>query len=128
MDAAFPQRWQENLAVLPGELGWAYLQVELTSQASRKGPKPDSSFEEKDDDDIDAGFDHILKMVPRSSCEMAQLRWQTNELRNKSSPIVGWPVALVSQALRNLAADGALARKEHHWQLPLTPNTSARKF
>jgi len=94
---------------------------ELTSQASRKGPKPDSSFEEKDDDDIDAGFDHILKMGPRSSCEMAQLRWQTKELRNKSSPIFGWPVALVSQALRNLAADGALARKEHHWPLPLTP-------
>ena len=52
---------------------------------------------------------------------MAQLRWQTKELRNKSSPIFGWPVALVSQALRNLAADGALARKEHPWPLPLTP-------
>lgn len=62
-----------------------------------------------------------MQNAPRSSSEMAQLKWQTKELRNKSSPIFGWPVQLVAQALRNLPFHGALARKEDHWPIPLTP-------
>ena len=95
---------------------------ELTSQAVRKGSTKSSiPFEDKEDTEIDEGFDHILQHAPRSSCEMAQLRWQTKELRSKNSPIFGWPPALVSQALRNISSDGALARKEFHWPIPLTP-------
>ena len=51
---------------------------------------------------------------------MQQLRWMTKELRRKASPIHGWPQALVDRALRNLASDGALARKEFDWPIPLT--------
>eukprot|EP00435_Cladocopium_sp_Y103_P031004 s1528_g7.t2 len=92
---------------------------ELSSQATRK-PGKASAFEEKDDEEIDAGFDYILKCGPRSSSEMAQLRWQTKAIRKSDSPIFGWPTALVDKALRNLASDGALARKEFHWPIPLT--------
>eukprot|EP00438_Fugacium_kawagutii_P023266 Skav224631 [mRNA] locus=scaffold1903:97011:98423:- [translate_table: standard] len=51
---------------------------------------------------------------------MAQLRWQTKAIRKADSPIHGWPTSLVEKALRNLASDGALARKEFHWPIPLT--------
>lgn len=102
--------------------GRAFMCFELTSQAVRKNSaKPGILFEDKEDEEIDQGFDHILRKAPRSSCEMAQLRWQTQELRNKDSPIFGWPSALVSQALRNVSSDGALVRKEANWPIPLTP-------
>ena len=55
------------------------------------------------------------------SCDLAQLRWQTKELRKSTSPIFGWPQNLVQQALRQLSSEGALARKEFAWPLPLTP-------
>ena len=70
---------------------------------------------------MDKGFDFIAKHGPRSSCDLAQLRWQTKELRKSSSPIFGWPQNLVQQALRQLSSEGALARKEFEWPLPLTP-------
>ena len=79
-----------------------------------------SSFEDKTDEEVDAGFDFILAHGPRSSSEMQQLRWMTKESRRKASPIHGWPQALVDRALRNLASDGALARKEFDWPIPLT--------
>ena len=44
---------------------------ELSSQATRK-PGKASANEEKDDEEIDAGFDYILECGPRSSSEMAQ--------------------------------------------------------
>ena len=75
--------------------------------------KSNIGFEEKEDEDI-------LRKGPRSTCEMAQLRWQTKELRSKVSPIFGWPPALVSQVVRNVSSDGALARKEADWPTPLT--------
>ena len=92
---------------------------ELSSQA-RKGSSKAIPFEDKEDEDIDAGLDYILKFGPRSTAQMQQLRWQTKSLRNPDSPIYGWPVALVEKALRNLAADGALAKKEFMWPIPLT--------
>ena len=49
---------------------------ELSSAATRK-PAKAGAFEDKDDDEIDAGFDYILKYGPRSASENAQLRWQT---------------------------------------------------
>ena len=102
--------------------GRSFRCFELMSQAMRKPAKATAiPFEEKEDDEIDEGFNHIMQNAPRSSSEMAQLKWQTKELRNKSSPIFGWPVQLVAQALRNLSSDGALARKEYHWPIPLTP-------
>ena len=95
--------------------GHAFTCFDLTSQATRKGgSKPNLAFEEEDDEEIDQGFDHILRKAPRSTCEMAQLKWQTKELRNKDSPIFGWPCALVSQALRSVVSENALARKGAH--------------
>ena len=41
--------------------------------------------------------------------------------RKSSSPIFAWPHGLVQKALRQLSAEGALARKEFAWPLPLTP-------
>lgn len=79
------------------------------------------AFDELDDDDLDKGFDFIVKHAPRSSSDLQQLRWQTKELRKSSSPIYAWPQGLVQQALRQLSAEGALARKEYDWPLPLTP-------
>ena len=102
--------------------GHAFRCFDLSSQATRRGQsKTSMPFEDKEDAEIDEGFNYILRTAPRSSCEMAQLRWQTKELRNKSSPIFGWPGALISQALRNLSSDGALAKKEPHWPIPLSP-------
>ena len=73
------------------------------------------------EDDLDKGFDYISKHAPRSWCDLQQLRWQTKELRKSSSPIFGWPQGLAQQALRQLSAEGASARKEYAWPLPLTP-------
>ncbi len=78
-------------------------------------------FDELEDDDLDKGFDYMSKHAPRSCCDLRQLRWQTKELRKSSSPIFAWPQGLVQQALRQLSAEGALARKEFAWPLPLTP-------
>lgn len=102
--------------------GRSFRCFELMSQAIRKPAKATAiPFEDKEDDEIDEWFNHIMQNAPRSSSEMAQLKWQTKDLRNKSSPIFGWPVQLVAQALRNLSSNGALARKEYHWPIPLTP-------
>jgi hypothetical protein len=78
-------------------------------------------FDDLEDEGLDQGFDFIAKHAPRSSCDLAQLRWQTKELRKSTSPIFGWPQNLVQQALRQLSSEGALARKEFAWPLPLTP-------
>ncbi|CAJ1352020.1 unnamed protein product [Effrenium voratum] len=93
--------------------------AELSSNAIVKS-KTVSSFEDKTDEEVDAGFDFIFAHGPRSSSEIQQLRWMTKELRRKASPIHGWVQALVDRALRNLASDGALARKEFDWPIPLT--------
>ena len=104
---------------LEGLGGRQFKIFELSTQATRK-PVKSIPFEDKEDSEIDAGFDHILKFGPRSACEMQQLRWQTKAIRNTNSPIFGWPIGLVEKALRNLSSDGALARKEFHWPIPLT--------
>lgn len=100
--------------------GRQFKSFELSALATAKKPMKAVPFEDKEDEDIDAGFDYILKFGPRAPCEMQQLRWQTKAIRNAASPIFGWPVGLVEKALRNLASDGALARKEFQWPLPLT--------
>ena len=80
---------------------------------SRKG----NEFYEKSGDDIDSGFDYILAHGPRSNYQLRQMRWMTKALGDKSCPLHGWPVVLVEKALRNLTAEGALARKETIWYL-----------
>ena len=75
-------------------------------------------FEEKEDEDIEKGFDYIMKFAPRSGLEMQQLRWMTKTLKNKDSPLYGWPQGLVEKALRNVSNDGVLAKKEFSWPLP----------
>ena len=79
-----------------------------------------SRFEDKDDEEIDKGFDFIQSDAPRSTTEMAHLRWMTKNLKNPASPIFQWPSGLVEKALGNLARDGALAKKEYDWPIPLT--------
>ena len=91
---------------------------DLQSFATSKSSS--SRFEEKTDDEIDAGFDFFQNDGPRSSSEMAQLRWMTKAIKNPGSPIFGWPTVLVEKALRKLATDGALAKKEYQWPIPLT--------
>lgn len=104
---------------LEGLGGRQFTTFELSTQATRKRVKA-ILFEDKEDSEIDAGFGHTLKFGPRSACEMQQLRWQTKAIRNTNSPMFGWPICLVEKALRNLSSDGALARKEFHWPIPLT--------
>jgi hypothetical protein len=70
-----------------------------------------NEFYELSDEDINAGFEYILKNAPRSTAELKQLVWQTKALR-KGAPLYGWPVPLVAKALSGLAAEGALAKKE----------------
>ncbi|CAE7362281.1 unnamed protein product [Symbiodinium sp. CCMP2592] len=77
-------------------------------------------FEDKTDEEVDAGFDYIATEGPRSSSEMQQLRWMTKAIKNTSSPIFNWPNSLVEKALRNLATDGALAKKIEEWPIPFT--------
>ena len=105
---------------LEGLGGRQFKCFELSSQVTNKKIGKAIPFEDKEDEEIDAGFDYILKHGPRSSSEMAQLRWQTKAIRKENSPICGWPTGLVEKALRNLASDGALARKEFSWPIPLT--------
>lgn len=63
---------------------------ELTSQAVRKsGAKSSIPLEDKEDTEIDEGFEHILQHAPRSSCEVAQLQWQTKGLWSTQS-LVGF--------------------------------------
>ncbi|CAJ1420910.1 unnamed protein product [Effrenium voratum] len=100
--------------------GYTFKCFEMESQAMKKAKGGSTRFEEKADEEIDAGFDFIVQQGPRSSSGMQQLRWQTKQLRQTDSPIFGWPPGLVEKALRNLAADGALARKEFQWPIPLT--------
>ena len=90
----------------------------VTLQAT--APRKQAAFEELEDEDLDAGFDFLSKHGPRSGSDLQQLRWQTKELREKDSPVFGWPQAPVDKALRTLSSDGALARKEFDWPLPLT--------
>ena len=78
------------------------------------------AFEELDDDALECGFEFLRKNAPRSGRDLQQLSWQTKEIRKKTSPINGWPVSLVEKALRCLSTEGALARKEFDWPLPLT--------
>ncbi|CAE7363412.1 unnamed protein product [Symbiodinium sp. KB8] len=47
-------------------------------------------------------------------------RWMTKNLKAPTSPIYQWPHSLVEKALRNIATDGALAKKEFAWPIPLT--------
>ena len=91
---------------------------ELQSQAATKNTA--SKFEDKTDEETDAGFDFIAHEGPRSTSDMPQLRWMTKSIKNSSSPIYNWPTVLVEKALRNLATDAALTKKESSWPLPLT--------
>ena len=96
-------------------------QLKIFDLVSHTTPRNSSGkFEDKDDDEIDRGFDFIQNEGPRSCTEMAQLRWMTKNLKAPTSPIYQWPHSLVEKALRNIATDGALAKKEFAWPIPLT--------
>ena len=77
--------------------------AELSSNAIVKS-KTVSSFEDKTEEEVDAGFDFILAHGPRSSSEMQQLRWMTKELRGKLLPSMDglrpWLTALFGTWLR----------------------------
>ena len=51
---------------------------EMQSRASRKSSA--SRFEDKTDEEIDAGFDFLQHEALTSSSEMQQLRWTTKQL------------------------------------------------
>lgn len=72
--------------------------AELTAQASVKKAPVVIRFEDKEDAEIDAGFNYIMRHGPRSGSENQQLRWLTKALRNQESPIYGrWPCATSHQ-------------------------------
>ena len=55
--------------------GRAFTCFDLSSQATRKrATKSNIPFKDKDDEEIDQGFEHILCKAPRSTSEMAQLK------------------------------------------------------
>ena len=96
-------------------------QLKMFDLVSHTTPRNSSGkFEDKDDDEIDRSFDFIQNEGPRSCTETAQLRWMTKNLKAPTSPIYQWPHSLVEKALRNIATDGALAKKEFAWPIPLT--------
>ncbi|CAJ1456734.1 unnamed protein product [Effrenium voratum] len=97
-----------------------YRCFQLTNQAISNSSRTKAAFDDLEDRELDAGFDYLIKNGPRSGSDLRQLRWQTKELRRKESPVYNWPAGVVDKALRTLASDGALARKEFDWPLPLT--------
>ena len=92
---------------------------DLSTQSASAHSK-NKAFDDLEDEDLDKGFNFLKQNAPRSSSDLQQLSWQTKQLRKKTSPIYGWPPGLVEKALRCLSSDGALARKEFDWPLPLT--------
>ena len=44
----------------------------------------------------------------------------TKNLKSPTSPIYQWLNSLVEKALKNMATDGALAKKEFAWPIPST--------
>ena len=44
----------------------------------------------------------------------------TKNLKSPTSPSYQWPNSLVEKTLKNMATDGALAKKEFPWPIPLT--------
>ena len=92
--------------------------LDLSAEVSNG--KKARAFDELEDEDLDRGFDFLTQKAPRSASDLQQLRWQTKELRKSSSPIFGWPQGLLQNALRLLTSEGARARKEFEWPLPLT--------
>lgn len=89
--------------------GKQFRQFYLSPEA--KARSTENSFYEKSDEDINAGFDFIMKDAPKSTQGLKQLRWQTMSMRN-GMPLHGWPIGLVEKSLRCLAAEGALVKKE----------------
>ena len=95
--------------------------IKLQDLVSHTTPKNTmGKIEDKDDEEIDRGFDYIQNEGPRSTSDMAQLQWMTKARKNPKSPVYQWPQSLVEKALRNLATDGALSKKELDWPIPLT--------
>ena len=79
----------------------------LSAERKRQAAKGPQS---KNEEDLDAGFDFILKSGNRDKAELGQLRWVVKEIANESSPIYGWHKGLVQEALTQLATDGTLAK------------------
>ena len=78
-----------------------------------------NGFYEKSDEEVDAGFDFIMQYAPKSVMDLTQLRWRTKALADKDGPIYQWPIPLVTEALRALGQQGALAKKETQWYITL---------
>ena len=79
----------------------------LTAEKKRPAAKGPLS---KNEEDLDAGFDYILKGGNRNKAELGQPRWVVKEIANESNPIYGWHKGLVQEALTQLATDGTLAK------------------
>jgi hypothetical protein len=100
-------------------MGGAQCRCFFLSPNATNAKGKDNLFTDKADEEIDAGFDFIMKQGPRSAAGMRQLIWMTKTLKNPESPIRGWPAALVEKALRNLSTDGCLAQRDFDWNVTL---------
>ena len=96
---------------------YLYVLVIIDVLCWNEGKNSTTVFDQKTDDELDAGFQFMDQHAPRSSSKNMQLIWTTKCLRNKECPIFGWPLGLVEKALRNLSHDGSLAKKRTEWGL-----------
>ena len=59
---------------------------------------------------IDAGYDHIKKYLPTKVTNNARNRWIDKELNTSDSPIYGWQLSRVKQAVLNIKETGQHAK------------------
>ena len=84
------------------------------------GDAPLASEKEKkllSKEDIERGFAFIEQEAPRSNFKNAALMWITIQENDPSSPVFGWPVAKIKDAIANLRAEANLARTQYDYPL-----------
>ena len=61
---------------------------------------------------IDDGYDFIIRERPRTTEDLAQLRWIANHIADEASPIFGWSKRDVKEAIETLGKQGCLAKTQ----------------
>ena len=97
--------------------GWQFRQHHLTPEVISKS-KGSMDMNTLTDEQVDEGFDYIVKEAPRTASGITQLTWLTKSLKNET-PIKGWQHKLVKEAIKNLTMDGSLAKEEKQWYITL---------
>ena len=71
------------------------------------------------DEEVDKGFEFLMKSRPTSTRPIDVLMWTTKALspKNTQSPVSGWSPALVKEAVRLLQSEGSLAKSRSRFGL-----------